>query len=876
MLVDLFKTILNISFMGSVAAVLIMLVKLAVKNRFSARWHYMIWFLLVLRLILPFSVSSPLSIYNLLPDKANITVQSSKSKPNEYKSDFNNTGHWQEKQQMDEEVPYIPQEEVLSNPDTTAYNKPDAVPEDKEAVNWWYFSSAIWLSGMLFFGALFILSYLRIYRRLSVIGPCRDTNIAGLVDQCRKEAGVNKPVKVYFDNSFDTPCVFGLFSPSVILPEALILKLDETSRKHVVMHEMMHIKWKDYMVSMVILTLQSMHWFNPLLWYAFLKIRKDCETACDERVLERLEEEERRGYAMSLLSIAGIQNKVSLYNTVLAFGESNIKARIRSIMSFRKVSGRAIMIAGVVLSLISVVLLTNAAEFERELLTMEFNRVVGAELSLRTPGEDKIISLGIKEHENRIKELYTCILADTKDIKTFIKPKELDSQNSEPYFVITFDYDNGKSEKILSTESGMFIFRFLDKKGSWVGGHNDKLLPIINRISDEEGATPPDNTGLTGSSEENSIGKKVESLLKNIMETGPMYSSNPYDYVKDSKAFEELVALGDPAMDYMLEEFSKSNANTLKEHIMAMACQKILGQWDDKLPAGISGRDWYYKVGAFMKYGYNQVYDLDEHNSKLNPQQIDRTDLEQVLSQFIHENNKGSYYAEKSIEAHKTYGTIEKERLVHVYLHVLFSRFAFEDGCFTVVSENASPVVVKLEKSPSGEYTPIEYKRPEDGKKYYPSIKEMFPAHLVDKILNEDISELRELQLEKAKKYLESIGRKDSSISLEQTGRITEDEEKRQALYLVNLMRPDFPGWEGSREILVNVGGKAPGLAVRVLLETRADKVDTGIYAVTLTKAWDIKIDGKKPVSKWRYIVSGDEVELFSYDDNDNMVKVIK
>ena len=93
---------------------------------------------------------------------------------------------------------------------------------------------------------------------------------------------------------------------------------------------------------------------------------------------------------------------------------------------------------------------------------------------------------------------------------------------------------------------------------------------------------------------------------------------------------------------------------------------------------------------------------------------------------------------------------------------------------------------------------------------------------------------------------------------------------------MVILMRKDFPDWEGSREILVNVGGKPPGLAVRVLLETTAEKINKDVYVVKLTKVWDIEIGGKQPVSTWTYKVSGDKVELIGYEDNDDMVEIIK
>ena len=81
-------------------------------------------------------------------------------------------------------------------------------------------------------------------------------------------------------------------------------------------------------------------------------------------------------------------------------------------------SGRAIFIAGVVLSLISVMLLTNAVKSERELLTMDFKRVASAEISLKTSGEDMLISLSATEHGDYIKELYSTVLTDTENVKS--------------------------------------------------------------------------------------------------------------------------------------------------------------------------------------------------------------------------------------------------------------------------------------------------------------------------------------------------------------------------------------------------------------------------------------------------------------------------
>ena len=398
----------------------------------------------------------------------------------------------------------------------------------------------------------------------------------------------------------------------------------------------------------------------------------------------------------------------------------------------------------------------------------------------------------------------------------------------------------------------------------------------------------PDKTN-TSKADSVEVKNEVEQLLQEIMDNGPAASSNPYDYHKDSKAFAELVALGTPALNVMLDLFAKSNEDGLKEYIMASACAKILGKYDEQKGIGInSGREWFYKYGVFEKDADFHIIDADydlfkDTSSKpklVLPAHTDMKNMEDVISNCILSINRRSYLmGEKAIEAHMIYRTEEKDGIINAYILVSYRWFGFENNIFTDVSGGGgSPVRMQLKKSADGEYEVLEYKRAMDGGMWAQSIREMFPPDLAEVVIKSDkkiSQELWEMQVIKAQKYLEEINKADIPI-MSYVDKERGNDQARKAIYLVAIMRRDFPEWNGTREILVRTGGPTPGINVRCVLETKCIPENEGQYTVTLTKIWDIKINGSQPISFWKYKVTGERVELIEEHDQDDVIKIIK
>jgi len=168
----------------------------------------------------------------------------------------------------------------------------------------------IWLIGIILLLAYSFISVLHIKRHLKA---------ARLIE-----------ANIYEANNLKTPFVMGLIKPRIYLPHGL----DSEERSFILLHEQTHIHRKDNIIKVLALLIVCIHWFNPLVWIAFVLMSTDMELSCDEKVLKLLNEDIKKPYASSLLSLAA--GKHILNASPLAFGEGNIKKRIKNVLSYKK------------------------------------------------------------------------------------------------------------------------------------------------------------------------------------------------------------------------------------------------------------------------------------------------------------------------------------------------------------------------------------------------------------------------------------------------------------------------------------------------------------------------------------------------------------
>ena len=160
----------------------------------------------------------------------------------------------------------------------------------------------------------------------------------------------------YESNQIETAFVLGFFKPKIYIPSGM----SPAARTQILAHERTHLEKGDHWMKVIAFLALALHWFNPLVWVAYLMLCKDIEIACDERVVQFMELDERKQYASALLQCS--TNRIYYAACPVAFGEVSVKYRIKSALSYRKPAVWMSLMGVLSIAFVSLCLLTNPAQ----------------------------------------------------------------------------------------------------------------------------------------------------------------------------------------------------------------------------------------------------------------------------------------------------------------------------------------------------------------------------------------------------------------------------------------------------------------------------------------------------------------------------------
>ena len=301
----LFPIVCNMSLTASVVILAVLAVRLLLR-RAPKVFAYALWAVVLFRLLCPVSVTSAVSLLGALG--APVQERTQRTSAVEYvPADIMIRGTAPAVTQLPQ--PPLPAETGGAVSDAPADTAPAAVPamSFNEPV---FILTLIWLAGMVLLLAYSLVSLLRLRRRLVGTVRLRDN--------------------IYLADHIPSPFVMGLFRPKIYLPSTLT----ETERGYILRHEQYHLRRRDHLVKFLSFLALCIHWFNPLVWAAFVLSGKDMEMSCDEAVVRELGEDIRADYSASLLSLATGRRIVA--GMPLAFGEGDTGSRIRNLLNWKR------------------------------------------------------------------------------------------------------------------------------------------------------------------------------------------------------------------------------------------------------------------------------------------------------------------------------------------------------------------------------------------------------------------------------------------------------------------------------------------------------------------------------------------------------------
>lgn len=360
MLENIFLTVVRMSITASIAALTVILFRFAAGKKLPKSFSYAAWAIVLIRLLVPFSIESGFSLFNIMKSAFTavdrVTGANSTALPGVFgagEQDRDTIAVNETEAGMDENMYLSNENDVLNVSSRTHITKKEDVRSEK--TGFVSVMSCIWISVFMFLLVFCICAYIKTRGEFRTAVLFNDN---GLLSEVSGKLYMKRKVNIYVSDRTDTPFVSGIANVRIIIPSYLAVDYPGRKLEYVITHELVHIKRLDNITSLLAVLALCIHWFNPLMWLCFYLYRKDMETSCDTVVLEAYENDIRSDYANLLLNIAVKQNTLS-YGTVPAFGESNIKGRIKGIMRFKKNEAWAGIIAAVLLAVFAFVLLTD-------------------------------------------------------------------------------------------------------------------------------------------------------------------------------------------------------------------------------------------------------------------------------------------------------------------------------------------------------------------------------------------------------------------------------------------------------------------------------------------------------------------------------------
>lgn len=320
------------SWQACLAIALVALTQAVLQKQLSARWRHALWLLVVIRLVLPWSIETRLSLFNWvrpnLPDLL--------------------TG-----QQGGAVI------QALSPEDTASPGEPSAAgpkqPVWSRALRWG------WVAGAALLAAQLLLTSWRLGRAMRRQRPVTDGALLDLLEDCKQEMRVSTPLTVVETPSVSSPSLLGFIRPRLLLPSGLTQSFSSSELRYVFLHELGHLKRLDIPLNWLMSVVLVLHWFNPLVWYALSRLRAERELACDALALSHAHEAERQPYGKTIIKLLEHFSRPAVAPGLLGILETQnqMKRRIVMIAKFRRSNDWPILAASVALTL-ALLTLTNA------------------------------------------------------------------------------------------------------------------------------------------------------------------------------------------------------------------------------------------------------------------------------------------------------------------------------------------------------------------------------------------------------------------------------------------------------------------------------------------------------------------------------------
>lgn len=417
---EFFLNVVNMSISASWIVLAVLLLRLLLKK--APKWvNVLLWGIVAIRLICPFSFESALS---LIPSSE--TISKIPDSPRPY---------------FESGVTIIDNQvnDYLKGAYFEGITRPANHFADVTTV-----LALIWIVGMAVLLIYTVVSYISVKRKIDTAVLLRDN--------------------IYQSENVISPFVLGIVNSKIYLP----FNMNEQDMKLVIAHEQAHIRRKDHWCKPFGFLLLTLHWFNPLMWLGYVLLCRDIEFACDEKVVKEFDNEQKADYSQALLTCSVNRRKISV--CPLAFGEVGVKERVKNVLNYKKPAFWIIFVAIIASIAVAVCFLTNPTS----------NKLKDIENRTLNSITEETVAVWVSDGENyhSTGAISKDLLEDLLDIKISRKEVSLNrSEDRDASHTLVLQTKQDTDSKIYSYLKGLYIHFNSDFSSVWV---NDSVKPTLS------------------------------------------------------------------------------------------------------------------------------------------------------------------------------------------------------------------------------------------------------------------------------------------------------------------------------------------------------------------------------------------------------------
>lgn len=373
------------SIMASVVVILILGMKMLLQDRLPVKWQYALWLVLIARLILPWAPESSYSLYNLFPKITSSSAETTFAvgegdneiiAPSMMTEDGGMSGSDSSAGDIT-----LPVENTVSKESSHAGDWQQVKALFSSEIPWLYVSLfLVWALGVSILGFQLWKVNRKFIRGYVQNDQTKYAHTLQSLKECKETMGIKRVIELKVTDLVDGPALTGIIRPQILLPAFIESTFSEKELKHIFLHELVHYKRQDILVNWVMLFLLVVHWFNPVLWYAYRRMREDQELSCDHKAIAYVSDSEVKEYGYTIIKLlmerSKIPNSHLLVTAHFSSDKLQLKRRIMMITKFRRKSLMWSALGLVVVAAFMLVALTNAkadskyAGLEKEIIEM--------------------------------------------------------------------------------------------------------------------------------------------------------------------------------------------------------------------------------------------------------------------------------------------------------------------------------------------------------------------------------------------------------------------------------------------------------------------------------------------------------------------------